>query len=63
VEEAIFDALTEFPELMEDAKDYVDIYRRTKDHRLVRKTFDLYLAILRALTQIMLFFAESSTST
>jgi hypothetical protein len=43
---------------MENARRYVEIYRDRPDHYLERKTFDLYRAVLRALIQIMQFFAD-----
>jgi hypothetical protein len=43
---------------MENARRYVKIYRDNPDHFLERKTFDLYRAVLRALIQIMQFFAD-----
>lgn len=43
---------------MENARRYVSIYKDDLDQFLERKTFDLYLAVLRALNQIMQFFAD-----
>lgn len=62
VEEKIFDALSELPEMMEDARRYIEIYKDYRNQLLERKTFDLYLSILTALNHIMQFFADSSTS-
>jgi len=59
VEDSIFDALSDLPEMMDDARKYISIYRDHPDQLLERKTFDLYLAILKALTHIMQFFADS----
>lgn len=46
--------------MMDSARKYIYIYRDHPDQLLERKTFDLYLAILKALTHIMQFFADSS---
>jgi hypothetical protein len=46
--------------MMDSARKYISIYRDHRDQLLERKTFDLYLAILKALTHIMQFFADSS---
>ena len=62
VEDSIFETLSELPEIMEGARKYVQIYRDHPEHLLERKTFDLYLSILKCLTHIMQFFADSSTS-
>src|ERR1039457_5227901 len=59
VEDCIFDALVEIPEAMEHARRYISIYSDEPDPFLERKTFDLYLAVLRALNQIMQFFADN----
>ncbi|KUJ07779.1 uncharacterized protein LY89DRAFT_352668 [Mollisia scopiformis] len=58
VEDCIFDALVEIPECMENARRYVSIYKDHPDQYLERKTFDLYLAVLRALSHIMQAFAD-----
>ncbi|KAK8062231.1 hypothetical protein PG997_014328 [Apiospora hydei] len=59
IEETIFEALSEIPEIMENARRYVQIYFENRYHSLERKTFDLFRAILRALLHIMKFFADS----
>ncbi|KAK7912143.1 hypothetical protein PG985_014624 [Apiospora marii] len=59
VEESIFKALSEIPEIMESARRYVQIYHQNRYHSLERKTFDLFRAILRTLLHIMKFFADS----
>jgi hypothetical protein len=46
--------------MMDSARKYISIYRDHPDQLLERKTFDLYLAILKALTHVMQFFADSS---
>lgn len=63
VMDCVFEALGDIPEAMESAQKYVLIYKDTHDHSLERKTFDLYLAVLRALIQIMQFFADDGFST
>jgi hypothetical protein len=45
---------------MENARRYVLIYKDVRDHFLERKTFDLYLSVLKALNHIMQFFADPS---
>ncbi|KAK7959395.1 uncharacterized protein PG986_004249, partial [Apiospora aurea] len=59
VEETIFKALSEIPEIMENARRYVQIYYENRYASLERKTFDPFRAILRALLHIMRFFADS----
>lgn len=63
VMECVFEALGDIPEAMESAQKYVLIYKNTHDHFLERKTFDLYLAVLRALIEIMQFIADNGSST
>lgn len=46
--------------MMESARKYISIYKDHPDQLLERKTFDLYLAILKALNHVMQFFADSS---
>ena len=60
VEDSIYTALSEIPEMIQNARTYIDIYRDHPDALLTRKTFDLYLAILQALIHIMQFFVDSS---
>ncbi|KAG8162852.1 hypothetical protein KVR01_007330 [Diaporthe batatas] len=62
VETIILETLSEIPEVMDDAKRYIEIYGIYRDQRLERKTFELYLSILTALKHIMQFFADSSWS-
>jgi hypothetical protein len=62
VEDFIFEAISELPEIMEGARKYVKIYKDYPDHSLERKTFDLFLAILKSLNHMMQFFADSSAS-
>ncbi|KAK8030107.1 hypothetical protein PG993_011398 [Apiospora rasikravindrae] len=59
IEETVFEALSEIPEIMEDARRYVQIYYENRYASLERKTFGLFRAILRALLHIMKFFADS----
>ncbi|ETS73822.1 hypothetical protein PFICI_14768 [Pestalotiopsis fici W106-1] len=58
IEEAVFSALADIPEIIQGAQNYVRIYAGRQDQLLERKTFDLFLAVLRALTHIMQFFAD-----
>lgn len=62
MEENIFDALAELPEIMEGARKYILIYQDYPNQSLERKTFDLYLAILKSLNHIVQFFADSAAS-
>lgn len=62
VEDAIFEGLAEIPEILDNAKRYVEIYYKKRYSNLERKTFDLYLSILRALKHVLKFFADSSAS-
>lgn len=47
---------------MDDAKRYIEIYGRYRDQLLEKKTFELYLSILKALNHIMQFFVDSTWS-
>lgn len=62
IEEAIFGALAEIPEIIQGAQTYVKVYTDRRDQSLERKTFELFLAILRTLTHIMQFFADGALS-
>lgn len=48
---------------MAGAQRYVDIYKEYKHHKLELRTFGLFRAILRALRNVMEFFADSKMST
>ncbi|KAH7000123.1 hypothetical protein EDB80DRAFT_723213 [Ilyonectria destructans] len=60
VEESILDSLAQIPEVIENTRRYIEIYSELRDQHLEARTFDLYLSILKALTHIMQFFADSS---
>lgn len=60
VEESILDSLAQIPEIIENTRRYIEIYSELRDQHLEARTFDLYLSILKALTHIMQFFADSS---
>lgn len=62
VEAVILETLAEIPEIMDDAKRYIGIYSRYRDQLLEKKTFELYLSILKSLNHIMQFFVDSSWS-
>lgn len=62
VEGVILETLAEIPEIMDDAKRYIEIYGRYRDQLLEKKTFELYLSILKSLNHIMQFFVDSSWS-
>ncbi|KAI0198182.1 hypothetical protein F4808DRAFT_265975 [Astrocystis sublimbata] len=60
VQEEIFVALADIPEIIEHSQRYVKIYADTKDHYLEKRTFELFRTILRALINIMRFFNDSA---
>lgn len=60
VETAILETLAEIPEVMDDARRYIEIYGKCRDQLLETKTFELYQSILQTLTHVMQFFADSS---
>lgn len=60
VETVIVETLAEIPEVMDDARKYIKIYSRCRDQILEKRTFELYLSILKTLTHVMQFFADSS---
>ncbi|EFW98416.1 hypothetical protein CMQ_4268 [Grosmannia clavigera kw1407] len=60
VEEAVLEGLAKIPEIIDGAKRYVQIYAQQKKNRLERRTFDIYLAILRALVHMLKFILEGS---
>lgn len=60
VEDACFEALSSIPEIMDGSRRYILAYSDLRNHHLEPKTFDLFRAILRSLTHIMRFFADSS---
>ena len=47
---------------MEGARRYILIYQDYPNQSLERKTFDLYLAILKSLNHVVQFFADSTAS-
>ncbi len=59
-EDAILEALARIPEVIDGSRRYIQIYSQSRDHFLERRTFELYLSILKALTHIMRFFADSA---
>ncbi|KAK7728277.1 hypothetical protein SLS63_006725 [Diaporthe eres] len=59
VEAVILETLADIPEMMDDAKRYIEIYRGCQDQLLEKSTFQLYLSVLKALNQIMQFFVDS----
>ncbi|KAK7698462.1 hypothetical protein SLS64_012454 [Diaporthe eres] len=60
VEAVILETLADIPEMMDDAKRYIEIYRGCQDQLLEKSTFQLYLSVLKALNQIMQFFVDST---
>ncbi|KAH0429866.1 hypothetical protein CcaCcLH18_08148 [Colletotrichum camelliae] len=61
VEEDIFQALSEIPDVMESTRRYVAIWTQRNQH-FERLVFNLYRATLKSLRQIMQFFADSRLS-
>ncbi|KAI0183505.1 hypothetical protein EV127DRAFT_446927, partial [Xylaria flabelliformis] len=60
VEDEIFQALSEIPEILEHSRRYIKIYADLRDHFLEKRTFDLFRSILRTLSHIMRFFNDSA---
>ncbi|KAI1747728.1 hypothetical protein F4782DRAFT_520175 [Xylaria castorea] len=60
VEDEIFQALAEIPEILEHSQRYIKIYADYRDHFLEKRTFDLFRSILRTLSHIMRFFKDSA---
>lgn len=60
VEDAIFEALSDIPGIIDNTRGYIQCYADIRDSSLERMTFDLFRAILRTLTLIMRFFADST---
>lgn len=61
-EEAVFEALSEIPRVMENAKRYVARYQQMQDQYLEQRTIDLFQAILVLLCHIMKFFVDRKLS-
>lgn len=59
VEEAIFETLSEIPEILQSSRRYIGIYADLQNQSLEEKTFYLFRSILRTLTHIMKFFSDS----
>ncbi|KAK1990113.1 hypothetical protein LX36DRAFT_740652 [Colletotrichum falcatum] len=57
--EAIFQFLADIPDIMDKARQTFALYREMRGHSLDRRSFELFKAVLAALSQIMQFFAES----
>ncbi|KAI1130702.1 hypothetical protein F5Y10DRAFT_262851 [Nemania abortiva] len=60
VEDDIFQALAEIPEILEHSRRYVMIYADVRDSFLEKRTFDLFRSVLRTLSHIMRFFKDST---
>ncbi|KAF6813202.1 hypothetical protein CSOJ01_04713, partial [Colletotrichum sojae] len=59
VEEDIFKALADIPDIMETIRRYIGIYWQKPDHRFEQRVFNLFRASLKTLRHIMQFFADS----
>ncbi|EMR65917.1 hypothetical protein UCREL1_7098 [Eutypa lata UCREL1] len=59
VEEAIFETLSEIPEILESSRRYIEIYADLQYQSLEEKTFYLFRSILRTLIHVMKFFSDS----
>jgi hypothetical protein len=60
VEDAIFQALSDIPEILERSRRYVTIYANLREHALEKRTYELFRSILRTLCHIMRFFKEGT---
>ncbi|KAI1270113.1 hypothetical protein F5Y18DRAFT_367148 [Xylariaceae sp. FL1019] len=60
IEDEIFQALEEIPEMLEQSRQYMQIYADYRHSTLEKRTFHLFRSILRALIQIMQFFKDST---
>ncbi|KAL3301869.1 hypothetical protein RB213_005008 [Colletotrichum asianum] len=59
VEEDVFQALSDIPDIMETTRRYVEIYWKRRNNRFEKRVFNLYRACLRALHHVMKFFSDS----
>ncbi|WDK23004.1 hypothetical protein CGRA01v4_14295 [Colletotrichum graminicola] len=57
--EAIFQFLSDIPDIMENARQTFALYKEMGGHSLDRRSFELFRAVLTALSHIMQFFADS----
>ncbi|KAK1561753.1 uncharacterized protein LY79DRAFT_530827 [Colletotrichum navitas] len=57
--EAIFQFLSDIPDIMENARQTFALYKEMGGHSLDRRSFELFRAVLSALNHIMQFFADS----
>ena len=62
VEQTVFEALSEIPYAMGSARKYLDFYRDGGKEALEKMIFDLFRAVIGALTHIMQFFQDSTIS-
>ncbi|KAK1727020.1 uncharacterized protein BDZ83DRAFT_226336 [Colletotrichum acutatum] len=57
--EIIFEFLAQIPDMMESSRQYMAMYRNMGGHRLDKRSFELFRAVLEALTHVMQFFLNS----
>lgn len=60
--EIIFEFLAQIPDMMESSRQYMALYRNMGGHRLDKRSFELFRAVLEALTHVMQFFLNSRLS-
>ncbi|KPM38557.1 hypothetical protein AK830_g7978 [Neonectria ditissima] len=61
IEEAIFEALSDIPQIMESARRYVDMYGQMRNQLLEERTVQLFRAVLRLLRHVMQFFVDDKS--
>ncbi|KAK1461176.1 hypothetical protein CMEL01_14812 [Colletotrichum melonis] len=60
--EIIFEFLAQIPDMMESSRQYMAMYRNMGGHRLDKRSFELFQAVLEALIHVMQFFLNSRLS-
>lgn len=60
--EIIFEFLAQIPDMMESSRQYMAMYRNMGGHRLEKRSFELFRAVLEALAHVMQFFLNSRLS-
>ena len=60
VDDMLFEVLGKIPEYLGNAERYQNIYRSSRNPKLVRKTADLYVSIVVALTAVFEYLRENS---
>ena len=60
MDDMLFEVLGSIPEYLGNAERYQNIYRSSRNPKLIRKTADLYVSIIVALTEIFEYLRENS---